>query len=76
MNLNKTKVPISMFLLVGIIAIGKRVGYFLAFSDLPLGASILAFFLLGETVTLIQLLLAGCLLLVGVGLFLRSNEKA
>lgn len=40
----------------------------------PLGASILAYFLLGETITLIQLL-AGCLLLVGVGMFLRSNEK-
>jgi drug/metabolite transporter (DMT)-like permease len=40
----------------------------------PLGASILAYFLLGEKITTIQLL-AGCLLLVGVGLFLRSNEK-
>ncbi|MZQ87273.1 EamA family transporter [Paenibacillus sp. 5J-6] len=40
----------------------------------PLGASILAYFLLGEKITSIQLL-AGCLLLVGVGLFLRSNEK-
>lgn len=41
----------------------------------PLGATILAYFLLGETITLIQLL-AGCLLLIGVGMFLRSNEKA
>lgn len=40
----------------------------------PLGASILAYFLLGETITTMQLL-AGCLLLVGVALFLRSNEK-
>ncbi|BFT71714.1 DMT family transporter [Paenibacillus sp. P36] len=40
----------------------------------PLGATILAYFLLGEKITAIQLL-AGCLLLVGVGLFLRSNEK-
>ncbi|WNR42205.1 DMT family transporter [Paenibacillus roseipurpureus] len=40
----------------------------------PLGASMLAYFLLGETITTMQLL-AGCLLLIGVGLFLRSNEK-
>ena len=40
----------------------------------PLGATLLAYFLLGETITTIQLL-AGCLLLVGVGMFLRSNEK-
>ncbi|MBP1961711.1 DMT family transporter [Paenibacillus aceris] len=40
----------------------------------PLGASLLAYFLLGEKITTIQLM-AGCLLLVGVGLFLRSNEK-
>ncbi|NOU98964.1 DMT family transporter [Paenibacillus planticolens] len=40
----------------------------------PLGASLLAYFLLGEKITAIQLL-AGCILLVGVGLFLRSNEK-
>ncbi|GFZ87637.1 multidrug transporter [Paenibacillus marchantiophytorum] len=40
----------------------------------PLGASILAYFILGETITTVQLL-AGCLLLVGVGMFLRSNEK-
>lgn len=41
----------------------------------PLGASILAYFLLGETITTMQLL-AGCLLLIGVALFLRSNEKS
>jgi len=40
----------------------------------PLGATLLAYLLLGETVTMLQLW-AGCLLLVGVGLFLRSNEK-
>lgn len=40
----------------------------------PLGATLLAYFLLGETITTIQLL-AGCLLLIGVGMFLRSNEK-
>ncbi|KRF13284.1 DMT family transporter [Paenibacillus sp. Soil787] len=40
----------------------------------PLGATLLAYFLLGETITTVQLL-AGCLLLVGVGMFLRSNEK-
>ncbi|UKS29070.1 DMT family transporter [Paenibacillus sp. HWE-109] len=40
----------------------------------PLGASILAYFILGETITTVQLL-AGCVLLVGVGMFLRSNEK-
>ncbi|OPH47301.1 multidrug transporter [Paenibacillus ferrarius] len=40
----------------------------------PLGASLLAYFILGETITTVQLL-AGCLLLVGVGMFLRSNEK-
>jgi len=40
----------------------------------PLGATLLAYFLLGETITTIQML-AGCLLLVGVGMFLRSNEK-
>ncbi|NQX64584.1 DMT family transporter [Paenibacillus alba] len=40
----------------------------------PLGASLLAYFILGETITTFQLL-AGCLLLVGVGMFLRSNEK-
>lgn len=41
----------------------------------PLGASILAYFLLGETITTMQLL-AGCLLLIGVALFLRGNEKS
>ncbi|MFD0697055.1 DMT family transporter [Paenibacillus sp. GCM10027628] len=41
----------------------------------PLGASLLAYVLLGETITVMQLL-AGCLLLVGVGMFLRSNEVA
>ncbi|MDD9267922.1 DMT family transporter [Paenibacillus sp. GCM10023248] len=40
----------------------------------PLGASLLAYFLLGEKITLIQLA-AGCILLIGVGMFLRSNEK-
>ncbi|MEC0229071.1 DMT family transporter [Paenibacillus alba] len=40
----------------------------------PLGATLLAYFILGETITTVQLL-AGCLLLVGVGMFLRSNEK-
>jgi drug/metabolite transporter (DMT)-like permease len=40
----------------------------------PLGATLLAYVLLGETITTIQLL-AGCLLLIGVGMFLRSNEK-
>ncbi|MGG1517348.1 DMT family transporter [Paenibacillus oryzisoli] len=39
----------------------------------PLGASLLAYFLLGEKITLIQLG-AGLILLIGVALFLRSNE--
>ncbi|MBD0383105.1 DMT family transporter [Paenibacillus sedimenti] len=40
----------------------------------PLGASLLAFVLLGETITMLQLM-AGCLLLIGVAMFLRSNEE-
>jgi drug/metabolite transporter (DMT)-like permease len=40
----------------------------------PLGATILAYFLLGEMITPVQIA-AGCLLLVGVALFIRSNHK-
>ncbi|MEW9698761.1 DMT family transporter [Paenibacillus sp. SI8] len=40
----------------------------------PLGATLLAYMLLGETITAIQLA-AGFLLLIGVGLFLWSNER-
>ncbi|UJF35911.1 DMT family transporter [Paenibacillus hexagrammi] len=39
----------------------------------PLGASLLAYFLLNEAITGLQLL-AGCLLLIGVAMFLRNNE--
>ncbi|NEW06555.1 DMT family transporter [Paenibacillus sp. SYP-B3998] len=39
----------------------------------PLGATLLAYLFLGETITTIQLF-AGVLLLIGVGMFLRSNE--
>ncbi|TXK85449.1 DMT family transporter [Paenibacillus sp. N3.4] len=40
----------------------------------PLGATLLAYVLLSESITMIQIA-AGCLLLVGVALFLRSDEK-
>lgn len=40
----------------------------------PLGATVLAYLLLGESVTWLQAA-AGALLLLGVWLFLRSNEK-
>ncbi|MCR8641331.1 DMT family transporter [Paenibacillus sp. N1-5-1-14] len=40
----------------------------------PLGATILAFFLLGESITPVQFA-AGLLLLVGVAVFIRSQEK-
>ncbi|MBP1155674.1 MULTISPECIES: DMT family transporter [unclassified Paenibacillus] len=40
----------------------------------PLGATVLAYLLLGESITWLQTA-AGALLLVGVWLFLRSNEK-
>jgi drug/metabolite transporter (DMT)-like permease len=40
----------------------------------PLGATILAFYLLGEMITTLQIV-AGCVLLLGVALFIRSNES-
>jgi drug/metabolite transporter (DMT)-like permease len=40
----------------------------------PLGATILAYFLLGEVITPIQIA-AGCLLLIGVALFIRSQNR-
>jgi drug/metabolite transporter (DMT)-like permease len=39
----------------------------------PLGATLLAYFLLGETITTLQVF-AGCILLIGVALFIRSNK--
>jgi drug/metabolite transporter (DMT)-like permease len=41
----------------------------------PLGATILAYFLLGEKITYVQMG-AGVLLLIGVALFIRSNEPS
>lgn len=41
----------------------------------PLGATILAYFLLGEMITYVQMG-AGVLLLIGVALFIRSNESS
>jgi drug/metabolite transporter (DMT)-like permease len=40
----------------------------------PLGATILAYYLLGEMITPLQIA-AGCVLLIGVALFIRSNES-
>jgi drug/metabolite transporter (DMT)-like permease len=39
----------------------------------PLGASILAYFILGEMITLLQAA-AGCILLIGVAFFIRNNK--
>jgi drug/metabolite transporter (DMT)-like permease len=39
----------------------------------PLGATILAYFILGETITLLQVA-SGSILLIGVALFIRSNK--
>ncbi|QGQ96739.1 DMT family transporter [Paenibacillus psychroresistens] len=41
----------------------------------PIGATILAYFILGEQITLLQFI-AGCILLVGVALFIRSSKTA
>jgi drug/metabolite transporter (DMT)-like permease len=39
----------------------------------PIGATILAYFILGEMVTWLQVM-AGCILLIGVALFIRSSK--
>jgi drug/metabolite transporter (DMT)-like permease len=41
----------------------------------PLGATILAYYILGETITTIQIA-AGGMLLIGVAMFIRSNKPA
>jgi drug/metabolite transporter (DMT)-like permease len=40
----------------------------------PIGATILAYFILGEKITLLQMI-AGSILLIGVALFIRSNKS-
>jgi drug/metabolite transporter (DMT)-like permease len=40
----------------------------------PIGATILAYFILGEQITLLQVI-AGSILLIGVALFIRSNKS-
>jgi drug/metabolite transporter (DMT)-like permease len=40
----------------------------------PIGATILAYFILGENITLLQVI-AGSILLIGVALFIRSNKS-